>query len=205
MGSNNSGGLNIDKPLLILVVGNPGSGKSFFARQFSESYKFFYIDTGRYESELEGLGTSNPEISKLAKKLTSATYEQALKSFKHIIFEGYFGSKSEREIILNKAVKAGFGVLTVWVQTDNATTEERAMNRDRRRADDKNSLDLSEDEFVTMLNSFEKPVATKENSIVVSGKHDFKSQSVMVLRKIANIYMKEAQIPNTNSKKRFGL
>jgi dephospho-CoA kinase len=53
MGSNNSGGLNIDKPLLILVVGNPGSGKSFFARQFSESYKFFYIDTGRYESELE--------------------------------------------------------------------------------------------------------------------------------------------------------
>ena len=139
MGSNNSGGLNIDKPLLILVVGNPGSGKSFFARQFSESYKFFYIDTGRYESELEGLGKSNLEISKLAKKLTSATFEQALKSFKHIIFEGYFGSKSEREIILNKAVKAGFGVLTVWVQTDNATTEERAMNRDRRRADDKNS------------------------------------------------------------------
>jgi predicted kinase len=205
MGSNNSGGLNIDKPLLILVVGNPGSGKSFFARQFSESYKFFYIDTGRYESELEGLGKSNLEISKLAKKLTSATFEQALKSFKHIIFEGYFGSKSEREIILNKAVKAGFGVLTVWVQTDNATTEERAMNRDRRRADDKNSLNLSEDEFSSMLSSFEKPVATKENSIVVSGKHDFKSQSVMVLRKIANIYMKEAQIPNTNPKKRFGL
>ncbi len=70
MGSNNSGGLNIDKPLLILVVGNPGSGKSFFARQFSESYKFFYIDTGRYESELEGLGKSNPEISKLAKKVS---------------------------------------------------------------------------------------------------------------------------------------
>jgi hypothetical protein len=79
------------------------------------------------------------------------------------------------------------------------------MNRDRRRADDKNSLNLSEDEFSSMLSSFEKPVATKENSIVVSGKHDFKSQSVMVLRKIANIYMKEAQIPNTNPKKRFGL
>lgn len=183
-------GLSAAQPLLILVIGVPGSGKSFFARQFAESYKFFYIDSGRYESELQGLHSSNKEISAVARKLVNATFEQALKSFKHIILEGSFNKVREREEILNKAKKAGFGTLVVWVQTDDQTSEYRALNRDRRRADDKYSLDINQDEFNSSLKAFEKPNPKKEAFIVVSGKHDFKSQGVAALKKIASMYVK---------------
>ncbi len=196
-----SSGLSASQPLLILVVGTPGSGKSFFARQFAESYRFFYIDVGRYESELESLGSSSKEVTDVAKKLATATFDQALKSFKHIVFEGSFNSVREREVILNKAKKAGFGTLVIWVQTDLETSELRAMNRDRRRADDKNSLTLSIEEFNAATSAFEKPNPAKEISVVVSGKHDFKSQSVVVLKKIASMYVKGVQEAQSSTKK----
>jgi predicted kinase len=192
-------GLSAAQPLLILVVGIPGSGKSFFARQFAESYKFFYIDSGRYESELEGLHSSNQEISEVAKKLANATYEQALKCFKHIVLEGSFNSAREREDMLSKAKKAGFGTLIAWVQTDEETAQARALNRDRRRADDKNSLEINQDEFNHIAKSFQNPNPKKEVFVVVSGKHDFKSQSVVVLKKIASMYVKGINAPKQGS------
>lgn len=183
-------GLSAAQPLLILVVGTPGSGKSFFGRQFAENYKFFYIDSGRYESELEGLHSSNQEISAVARKLVGATYEQALKCFKHIVLEGQFNTLKERDEVLSKARKAGFGTLIVWVQTDEDTAKSRALNRDRRRADDKYSLEINQDEFDDMVKGFQNPNPKKEVFVVVSGKHDFKSQGVVVLKKIASMYVK---------------
>lgn len=179
------------KPLLILVIGLPGSGKSFFARQFSEEYKFFYIDNGRYEGELEGLGLDSKKSSTLAGNLANATFEEALKSFKHIVWEGPFNSVRERETIFKKAKGAGFETLLVWVQTDTETAAERALNRDRRRQDDKNSLSLSDAEFKEQMVSFQKPDPAKEPLVVVSGKHDFKSQGLIVLKKIASMYVKK--------------
>lgn len=188
-------GLSAAQPLLILVVGTPGSGKSFFGRQFAENYKFFYIDSGRYESELEGLHSSNKEISTVAKKLVTATYEQALKCFKHIVLEGQFNTLKEREEVLSKARKAGFGTLIVWVQTDEDTARSRALNRDRRRADDKYSLEINEEEFYATVKVFQNPSPKKEVFVVVSGKHDFKSQGVVVLKKIASMYVKGINTP----------
>lgn len=177
------------KPLMILVIGLPGSGKSFFARQFAERYKFFYVDSGRYETELEALSLDVKMINTLAKKLAGATFEEALKSFKHIVLEGSFSSAKEREEILQKADKAGFGTLVVWVQTDIETAAERAINRDRRRQDDKYSINISEEEFKNQVKVFEKPNPAKEILVVISGKHDFRSQSLIVLKKIAGIYV----------------
>lgn len=184
-------GLSAAQPLLILVVGIPGSGKSFFGRQFSENYKFFYIDSGRYKSELEVLNSASQEdINTVANKLVNATYEQALKCFKHIVIEGQFNTAKEREEVLSKARKAGFGTLIVWVQTDEDSARSRALNRDRRRADDKYSVQINQDEFDDLVKVFQIPNPKKETFVVVSGKHDFKSQSVIVLKKIASMYVK---------------
>lgn len=186
-------GLSGMQPLLVLVVGTPGSGKSFFARQFADSYRFFYVDVGRYEGQLEGVKSSNKEVTRLAKKMADSTYEQALKSFKHIILEGPFYSIKEREEVLSRAKKAGFGTLIVWVQTDSETAGARALNRDRRRIDDKNSLNLSRAELDSLSKSFQKLDSKKENFVVISGKHDFKSQGVIVLKKIAGMYVSGTQ------------
>lgn len=186
-----SSSLGALKPLLVLVIGLPGSGKSFFARQFAENYKFFYIDIGRFEGELEDLGLDRKVISSLAKKLAGATFEEALKSFKHIVLEGAFGSSKEREVFLKKARNSGFETLVVWVQTDTETAAERALKRDKRRQDDKNSMSINDEEFKQEMVNFEKPNPAKESIVVISGKHDFKSQDLIVLKKIAGVYVKK--------------
>lgn len=185
-------GLSGAQPLFVLVVGTPGSGKSFFARQFADSYRFFYVETGRFENIVSTLSSSNKEIIATAKLITDATLDQALRSFKHIILEGPYYSARDREEILSRARKAGFGTLIVWVQTDLETSEYRALNRDRRRIDDKYSLSLSQAEFAQMTRAFQKPNSSKDNLVVVSGKHDFKSQGVIVLKKIASMYVNGA-------------
>lgn len=191
-------GLSGAQPLFVLVVGIPGSGKSFFARQFSDNYRFFYVETGRYENIISNIGGDNKKVISAAKQITEATLDQALRSFKHIILEGHYYSSKERDGVLNMAKKAGFGTLIVWVQTDIETSGYRALNRDRRRLDDKNSLSLSETEFKTIAKSFQNPNPKKENIVVVSGKHDFKSQGVIVLKKIAGMYVNGAVDTNTN-------
>ncbi len=185
-----SSSLSATQPLFVLVVGLPGSGKTFFARQFAESYKFFYIDSGRIESELESISNSHKDIRDISNKIVSNTLEQALKVYRHIIVEGQFGSEVERSELLSMATKAGFGTLVVWVQTDEETAEYRALNRDRRRPDDKYSLKLNEDEFLQIKKKFQKLNTKKETFVVVSGKHDFKSQGVVVLKKIASMYVR---------------
>lgn len=199
-------GLSGAQPLFILVVGVPGSGRSFFARQFADSYKFFYVDTGRYESIVSSLGVSNVEVHSAVAQITDANLDQALRSFKHIIMEGPYYSAKDRDEILNRAQKAGFGTLIVWVQTDLETSEYRVLNRDRRRVDDKYSLSLSRVEFKAAVKSFQNPNLNKENVVVVSGKHDFKSQGVIVLKKIAGMYVNGAtnsqEVENTQKPSR---
>ena len=187
-------GLSAAQPLLILVVGIPSSGKTFFARQFSDTYKFFYIDNGRNEVELEALSNSFDDISIVANKITNNTLEQALKCYKHVMLEGSYYSLKERREIISKAKKAGFGTLIVWVQTDEATAEHRALNRDRRRADDKYSLQINKEQFDNLNKSFQKLDPKNESFVVVSGKHDFKSQSVILLKKIASMYVNNLNI-----------
>lgn len=182
------------QPLLLLVVGVPGSGKSYFARQFAESYKFFYINAGRYSVEIEASLGSTKEAERLGKNLALATFGQTLGSFKHVVLEGPFDMARERESIINTAKKAGFKVLTVWVQTDEETCYGRAMNRDRRRADDRSSLNLTRDEMDEAVGRFQKPNPSKENTVVISGKHGFKSQGVSVLKKIAGMYVPKPSV-----------
>lgn len=184
--------LNNSQPLFVIVIGVPGSGKSFFARQFAEQYKFFYIDTGRYEVELDAMSDETAPMPELAKKLAVATFEEAIKSFKHIILEGSFGTFKEREKLIYEAKSAGFAILTVWVQTDLDTAEERALNRDRRRADDRNSVNITSEQFDHNISNFQKPVAGKETFVVISGKHSFRSQSLVVLKKIAALLIPSA-------------
>ncbi len=181
-------GLTAQQPLLILVIGIPGSGKSHFARNFASQYKFFYVNTERYAHEL-GAKLPTTESADLAKKLALATLEQTFGSFKHMILEGPFNTLKERLEIADMAKMAGFKLLVVWVQTDLQTSQGRALNRDRRKTDDRHSLTLDVDSFLKVSEGFERPVVGRENFVVISGKHNFDSQGLSVIKKIASIYV----------------
>jgi hypothetical protein len=81
------------------------------------------------------------------------------------------------------AKKSNYDAQIVWVQTDPATSRTRALKRNpEKRVDDKYSPSLSEQTFEALARRFTEP--TRENHVVISGKHTYSTQAKMVLRKM---------------------
>jgi predicted kinase len=176
-----------EAPFALLVVGVPGAGKTHFSRQFALEYKLNIISLERLQSDLAELPHNQAE--RLAKKISLSIIEQLAQSKKNIILEGNFSSLKERLDMALFVKKLGYKFLVLWIQTDLETSQERATSRDRRNLDSRYALQHTDDSFNQYVQAFEKPDTTRENFMVVSGKHAFSSQSLSVLKKIASLYV----------------
>lgn len=179
--------LQLSPPLLILVMGYPGAGKSFFARQFSEQYGIARISEDRIRYELFADPTFSQDESEILSAMTVYMLEQLMQTKSPIVCDANLLTQKERKKYAQLAQKNGYRCLTVWLQTDAETAAVRAAKRDKRNPDSKYSFDLSPNVFESLRSQLERP-AEKELSVVVSGKHAFKSQCLTVLRKIATVY-----------------
>ncbi len=172
-------------------MGYPGSGKSYFARQFSELYKVARISEDRIRFELFEKPLFNEDELDIITRILQYTIEQIMHTEQTIICEGSFLKNSERKAMVDLARANGYRTLTVWLQTDLETSEQRAANRDRRNPDSKYSFEIDKQLFSRIRSDLERP-SEKEEAVVISGKHAFKNQCLTVLRKIAAMYSDSA-------------
>lgn len=179
--------LQLTPPLLIITMGYPGSGKTFFARQFAEQYSLARVSEDVIRYELFEKPLYNNDESEIIERVVQYMLSELYKTGQTIICDGLFLTKSERLDIMNLAKKQGYRTLTVWLQTDIQTSTLRSANRDRRNPDDKFSFNMNQSTFTDIKNRLQRP-DDKEQSIVISGKHAFKSQSLSVLRRITGMY-----------------
>ncbi len=171
-------------------MGYPGSGKTFFSRQFAEQYGLPRISEDILRYELFEKPQYSLDESDIINRIFKYTLEEFLKSQQTIICDGLFLSKSDRLDLFKLAKQQGYRTLTVWLQTDIQTSALRAANRDRRNPDDKFSFNMNHSTFSNIKNKLQRP-DEKEQSIVISGKHAFKSQSLSVLRRITGMYAEQ--------------
>jgi gluconate kinase len=158
--------LQLEKPHAIVVIGIQGSGKSFFAEKFAETFSAPYIDDRQFVKF-----THNSAVSK---KIANTMLSEILKTSKSLVYESNI-SKTERIELARKLKRAGYTMLLVWVQTDTNT----AMNRARK------TQNITAAEYKENLKKFSAP-AEIEQALVISGKHTFASQAKTVLKKITN-------------------
>lgn len=174
--------LNLSRPLVIMVVGMPGAGKSFFAKQFAETFGAPLVSYDRLRYEL----FTNPQFTSVEQEIIDrvAFYqlEELLKTGRTILYEGGCNSRTTRVKIEGLARKARFNTLTIWVQTDPATCQSRATKRNSNRADDKYSPSLSVEQFKKLSSQLSAP--SREDMVVISGKHTYSTQARMVLKKL---------------------
>lgn len=183
--------LNLSPPLLIITMGYPGAGKSFFARQFAESYSLPHLSQDRVRFELfENPLFNNDELDIINRVLLYAL-DQTMKTNKSIVCDGNFSRLQERKELYALAKQRGYRTLIVWLQTDKNTSFQRAAHRDKRSQESKHSFNLDQRTFARLTAEVDRP-SEKEASIVISGKHAFKGQNVTILRKIAELYATEA-------------
>lgn len=179
--------LKLTPPLLIVTMGLPGSGKTFFARQFADLHKLPRLSEDVFRFELFENPQFNHDEAEIIERIMHYSLDQLMQTEQTIICEGGFLSAAQRKQIYEIATKNGYRTLVVWLQTDLETSVSRAKSRDRRSIDNKYSFAIDKQTFAAIKNSLDKP-SEKEPVVVISGKHAFKNQCLTVLRKIAGMY-----------------
>ena len=182
---------NLQSSTIIQVVGIPGAGKSFFAKQFSDTMGIPIVSMDKIRWTLFAHHTYSENENLMVKQISDLLVTELLKSQKSFILDGGYNKESDRKEIARYASKAGFRVLTVVVQTDEPTAKRRATKRSAKTAGDRHKQSLSLDEFKAQVDQFDMP-PSNQNRVVISGKHTYSTQARTVLKKI--LEMKNAPL-----------
>ncbi len=175
--------LSLAKPLVIVVIGLPGAGKSFFGRQFSETFGAPMISGDRLRHILGVSNGRNPSGQPTVAELVSYQLDELFKTQKTFIVDGLMSTRAERMALRKQAKAKGYDVLLIWIQTDPATSQYRSMKRSKQKEDDKFNPSLSGEDFAHVSRRFQPPIVS-ELYVVISGKHTYATQARIVLKKL---------------------
>ncbi len=157
----------VSQPSLMIVIGLPGAGKTTFAASLSSHLGMAHIHDDRISNELGG----SENVDKLADYIT----EEILKTGGSVILDIDASRLARRRKLRNLAQKHKAHAIVVWIQTDTDTAMKRLL---------KNKA-VSKPDFIAAAKHLQKP--SQEDSVVISGKHPFKSQLAVIERKLMAI------------------
>lgn len=174
-----------------MVIGLPGSGKSFFARQFSETFNvpLVHIDKIRFEI-IDSPQHSQQEYG-LLKRLAEQQLTELVKTKTTVIVDGICNSQQDRSQLRKLASHYDYDTFVVWIQTDEPTAKKRALARSAKRQGDEFNQSIGSETFASIQKKFCAP-APRENYVVISGKHTYGAQAKSVLKKLAEPRSEEA-------------
>lgn len=157
--------LSLNQPHAIVMVGIPGSGKSFFAKQFSDTFNAPYIAINDI--------LPHAKNEQAAHVVARRQLDELLKTKLSMIVELDTTTRTARRELAAKLRGSGYKPLIVWVQTD----PDAAFTRHKRSGN-------SEESFDGQIRRFSPPHES-ENPIVLSGKHTFATQARVILKHLS--------------------
>lgn len=168
------------KPRLIMVIGLPGSGKTYFAQNFSDEYKIPFLNINQIRHQLIAEPTYNKTENQLLNTVGVKLLLEIFKTNCSVIVESDFSSRVNRQAFSKLAHKHNYQPMIIWVQTDVEESEYRATTNNPQKPKD---FLIDETVFAKISKTFTAPNKT-ENYTVISGKHPFKSQYKIILKNI---------------------
>jgi predicted kinase len=170
------------KPLLIMLYGFPGAGKTYFARQLCEHMQAAHVQSDRIRGELFDRPRYDNEENAVVNQLMDYMTEEFLGAGLSVVYDVNAMRYSQRHALRDMAKKYKIQPVLVWLQIDPESAYMRIAKRDHRRIDDKYAADIDRAGFETLASGMQNP-RTNEDYMVISGKHVFPTQfSAMVKR-----------------------
>lgn len=154
--------LRLSRPHAIMMVGLPGSGKSFFASQFAKTFNAPYIDSLTIEQY------SKDALS--AGQVITIVMNEIAKTSQTFVFEGNADTRARRTEFARWARSNGYQPLFIWTQVDAATSRDRTAK----------AKTMTQEEYASAVRSFSPPHPS-ERPVVISGKHTYATQAKVVL------------------------
>lgn len=174
-----------NKPLLILLYGFPGAGKTYFARQLCEQMQAAHVHGDRIRSELFEEPRYDREENEVIAHLMDYMTGEFLNAGMSVIYDANAMRLTQRRALRDLARKSGAQPVLIWQQIDLESAFARASKRDRRRADDKFSPALDRQTFERIAAGMQNP--QNEDYIVISGKHVFETQISALMRRMREL------------------
>lgn len=169
--------LQLSKPHIVVMVGIPGSGKSFFAEHFATTFNASLISFDKIRTNLFQTPTRSSTEQAVVRRIADYMTGELLKTGRTIIYDGATESRTDRMNIAKLAKDAGYETLLVWVQTESSAAKLRATKPTR------DKTNLTTDQFDSIIKRFTAPSAS-EKVVVISGKHTYATQLKIVLKNL---------------------
>lgn len=173
----------LSKPVLVILYGFPGSGKTFFSRQFAQEINAANINGDMLRFEFFENPSYSKEEDDVIDHLSLFMVSQFLQTGVSVVYDANGMRQSQRRILKDIASRAKAEVLIVWLQIDLESAFLRIVKRDRRKIDDKYNRQLDRTGFEDSISRMQNPILG-EDYVVISGKHNFVTHKNAVMKKL---------------------
>jgi predicted kinase len=175
-----------NQPLLIMLYGFPGAGKTYFSRQFCDRMQAAHVQADRIRGELFEKPRYDKQENDAITQLMNYMTQEFLNAGMSVIYDVNALRLSQRHALRDMARRSHATPILVWLQTDAESAFARSSRRDRRRADDKYAATFDHKTFEKTIGHMQNPTHG-EDYVVVSGKHTFGTQYSALTRRLCDL------------------
>jgi predicted kinase len=174
------------KPLLVILYGFPGSGKTYFARQLCDHLHAAHVQGDRIRSELYETPRYDKQENAVVTQLMDYMTGEFLNAGISVVYDTNAMRFSQRRALRDMSHKLKVQTLLIWVQIDTESAFARIAGRDRRKVDDKFAMPLDRTTFDSVLSHMQNPLVS-ESYIVISGKHTYTTQQSAIMKRLREL------------------
>ena len=194
----------LSSPTLFLLVGRPGSGKTYLARHLAKQLSLPVVSMERIRQTILKKPSLAPGEESTVWQVGMMLVEGYLSVGLGLIADLAANTVDQRAEILRLGHFFGVEPLIIWQQTDRETAWARCLNRQPgRRVDDSFSLKLSRTTFNALSRQLEPP--RQGRVVVVNGCQPFANQLAAITRHLVELQLLPAESTLTRTVPKPGL
>lgn len=175
-----------NQPLLIMLYGFPGAGKTYFARQLCDHMQVAHVQDARIRGELFETPRYDKQENDAITQLMNYMTEEFLKAGLSVIYDTNAMRSAQRHTLRELARRSHAQPVLIWFQMDADSAFARSSKRDHRRADDRYATSYDKPTFERITGRMQNPT-NLETYAVVSGKHTFTTQLSAVVHRLREL------------------
>ena len=163
---------------LVIMLGIPGAGKSYFADHFAETFQSPIISYDKLYKNLDCCDFDQKMKNVVVSRTLKYLLEEISKTKRTIIFDGRIYSRTSCDELTKIAHKYKYEPLFVLVQTDELTAKKRIVKNARYNGEPA----MPKEKFDKIVSQFNALSKNMRNAVAISGKHNYSTQLKIVLK-----------------------